>query len=339
MSGSWIALLSDLSGKVTFATLGIWALLRIFAFFAGLLENKPAKFFPISAQRLGFAQGLGTQSVILSEADYHAREKGLGFLQKLAKVWWPLIAWVSLTQFIVFFGAKGLSRELSIPFWLGLAMSCFAFLSLGFFRRRMIGDHLRESDLPEGKSLDWDDEAFMGGMRLRVRFEGKPRKKVLGRHERNVIAKDHAEQFHHHGIVCLPDSAHRHGWGIIVSEFRMLDFADESMVEENWTKKIKLRDVLQSVLSSFVLANELKKPAVALLEYPGAVVMITPLAEHIEFLEAVADRLMKRKRVPAMSSRDVALAAAQEFPSKFSELRVAEMLAHQDWVSKDKMEI
>lgn len=339
MSGSWVALIMDLSGKVTFGSLGIWAMLRMIAYFALLLGPGVPRFFPVSAQRLGFAQGLGARSVIVSEADYDARARGRGFLQKLATSWWPLVAWASLTQFVIVFGARGLANELEVPFWMGLAMSASAFLALGFFRRRMVGDHLRESDLAEGKELDWDAEAFFGGMRLRVRFEGRPRKVLLERLERNALAKDHAEHFHFHGIVANPGSAHRHGSGLIVSEFRMLSSVEERMEEQNWTRKIKMSDALNALLGAYVLANDKKMPAVALLEYPGAVVMITPLAEHVEFLEAVSERLKKRKKATAMTVRDIALAAGQEFPSRFDELRVAELMAHQDWVSKERMGI
>lgn len=337
MTGTWIILLLDLSGRITFATLGVWALLRILAFAGLALGGKTPKFFPVSAQRLGFAQGLGSESVILSESDYHARSMTRSLLQKLAQVWWPLVTWAVLIQFLILFGAKGLASELSIPYGLGLALSCSAFVSLGFFRRRMVGDHFRESDMPEGKELDWDAEAYLGGLRLRARFEGRARKVALGRLERNILAKDHAAQFHFHAIVCQPDSAHKHGSGAIVSEFRMLDTADEKMVEETWRKKIKLSDALNAVLSAYVLANDMKTHSVALLEYPGAVVMITPLAEHVEFLEAVAERLIKRKKVAAMPAREIALSAAQEFPSKFDDNRVAELMAHSKWVSKEKM--
>lgn len=339
MTGSWIALLLDLSGKITFGCLGIWAFLRLLAYFGQLLGPLAPDFFPVSAQRLGFAQGLGERSVIVSEQDYHARARGRGFLQKMAKSWWPLVAWGALTQFVILFGARGLSNELEIPFWLGLCMSASALLSLGFFRRRMVGDHLRESDLPEGREIDWDAEAYLGGMRLRVRFDGRARKVVLARMERNAIAKDHASEFHFHGMVAQPDSAHRHGSGLIYSEFRMLDTPDERMDEENWQKKVRLRDALNAVLGAYVLSNERRLPAVALLEYPGAVLMVTPLAEHVEFLESVGERLRKRKKVSAMTVRDIALAGAQEFPSRFDELRVAELLAHKEWISQENMPI
>lgn len=337
MSVSWVSLLLELSGRLAFWSMGIWALLRLVAYFAVLLGPRAPKFFPVSAQRLGFAQGLGSRSVILSEADYHARLVGRGFLQKLATSWWPLVAWVALIQFVVVFGARGLANELSIPFWLGLAMSASAMLALASFRRRMVFDHLRQSDLEEGRELDWDAEAFLGGIRLRIRFEGRARKVPLERLERNAIAKDRAEQFHFHGISAQPDSAHRHGQGLIASEFHMLGANDEKMTEENWTRKIKMSDALQAVLSAYVMANASKSPAVALLEYPGAVVLLTPLAEHVEFLEAVADRLKRRKKVAAMAARDVALAAGQEFPSRFDEARVAELMAHQEWVSQERM--
>jgi hypothetical protein len=339
MTGPLIALLLDLSGKITFGALGIWAMLRALAYLAGLLGPQAPTFFPVSAQRLGFAQGLGARSVILSEADYHARSKAVGLLQKLAKTWWPLVAWASLTQFVVFFGARGLANELAVPFWLGLAMSTSAFLSLGFFRRRMVGDHLRGADLPEGRALDWDAEAYLGGMRLRVRFDGRPRSVRLARLERNAIAKDGGEQFHFRGIVGGPASAHRHGAGAIVGEFRMLSAPDERLEEATWAKKVKLGDALHAVLSAYVLGNDAKLPAVALLEYPGAVVMVTPLAEHVEFLEAVGDRLQKRKRSSGIPLKDVALAATQEFPSRFDEMRIAELMARRDWISQGKMDV
>jgi hypothetical protein len=339
MTGGWIALLLDLSGKITFACLAIWVVLRVLAYFGHLLGPVAPNFFPVSAQRLGFAQGLGERSVIVSEADYHVRSLSRGFIQKLATSWWPLVAWGSLTQFVILFGARGLANELEIPFWLGLGMSASAFLSLGFFRRRMVGDHLRESNLPEGREIEWDAEAYLGGLRIRIRFEGRARKVVLSRLERNAIAKDHANEFHFHGMIAQPDSAHRHGSGLIYSEFRMLDAADEKLSEESWLKKIKLRDALNAVLGAYVLSNERKMPVVALVEYPGAVLMVTPLAEHIEFLEAVGERLRKRKKAPSMTVRDIALAAAQEFPSRFDDLKIAELMAHKDWVSKENMPI
>lgn len=337
MSVVWVSLLLELSGRMAFGSMGVWALLRLVAYFATLLGPRPPKFFPVSAQRLGFAQGLGSRSVIVSEADYHARRVGRGFLQKLATAWWPLVAWAALIQFVVVFGARGLANELSIPFWLGLAMSASAMLVLGSFRRRMVFDHLRQTDLEEGRELDWDAEAFLGGIRLRARFEGRARKIPLERLERNAIAKDRAEQFHFHGISAQPDSAHRHGQGVIASEFRMLGSGSERMTEENWTRKIKMADALQAILTAYVMANDRKSPAVALLEYPGAVVLLTPLAEHVEFLEAVADRLKRRKKAAAMAAREIALAASQEFPSRFDEGRVAELMAHQEWVSQDRM--
>ena len=339
MSIGWISLLLELSGRLAFGSMGVWALLRLVAYFAMILGPRPPKFFPVSAQRLGFAQALGSRSVILSEADYHARCVGRGFLQKLATSWWPLVAWVALIQFVVVFGARGLANELSIPFWLGLAMSASAMFALASFRRRMVFDHLRQTDLEEGRELDWDAEAFLGVIRLRVRFEGRARKVPLERLERNAIAKDRAEQFHFHGISAQPDSAHRHGQGLIASEFHMFGSAEEKMTEENWTRKIKMSDALQSILTAYVMANDQKASAVALLEYPGAVILLTPLSEHVEFLEAVGDRLRRRKKTPAMAARDIALAAAQEFPSRFDEARVAELMAHQEWVSQGRMDV
>jgi hypothetical protein len=332
-----VSLLLDLSGKLTFGALGLWAGLRGLAWVAEALGPKAPKFFPVSAQRLGFAQSLGTRSVILSEADYHARERERSFLQKLAKTWWPLVAWGALTQFVMVFGAKGLAFELEIPFALGLAMSCSALMSLGFFRRRMLRDHVRAADLAEGKALDWDAVEFMGGMRLSARFEDAPRKVRLERSERDILAKDGGERFHFRGVVASPQSAHRHGKGAIVAEFRMLGAPDERMERSNWASKIKLADALQAALSAYVVANDLKAPSVALLEYPGAVVMVTPLAEHVEFLEAVSDRLQKRRKISGIGARDVALAAAQEFPSRFDEMRVAELMARHEWVDKERM--
>ena len=282
-----VSLLLELSGKITFATLGLWGALRIIAFFSKILGSRPPKFFPISAQRQGFSQSLGAYSVVVSEAEYNARLEEMNFLQRLAKTWWPLITTASVTQFVILFGAKGLAFELEIPFWLGLGMSISALLSLGFFRRRMIKDHLRETDLPEGKLLDWDSEAYLGGMRVKARFDGRARKVILNRLERNVLAKDGSTQYYFHGLAAKPDSVHRHGDGLIVSEFRMLDTIDDKMTEDNWTKKIKLKDAIGSVLSAYIVANELELPVVALLEYPGAILMITPMAEHVDFFESV----------------------------------------------------
>lgn len=335
----WIAFALEYSGVVTFASLGIWVALRAIALVADLLGPRPVKSFPISAQKMGFASGLARHSVILSEAEYKARQGRMGFLHRLAKVWWPVMAWAALTQFVMLYGARGLANELEVPFWVGLGMSASALGALGMFRRRMIQDHFKESFLPEGKELDWDAEAFVGGIRLRARFEGRPRKVVLSRLDESAIAKDRSEIFHYHGIAAQPDSVHEHGAGLIVSEFCALDKMEERMDESNWLSKIKLRDALRSTLSAYVVANQKKMPAVALIEYPGAVVMVSPLIEHVQFVEHVAERLRSRKKTPAINARDAALSAGQEFYTKFDEAKVAELLERQEWVSRDRMAV
>lgn len=329
--------LLEMSGAFTFASLGVWVLLRILAYVSDLIRPQKTKFFPISAQKLGFAQNLASYSVIMSESEYQLRIGRMGLLHRLAKIWWPLVAWVSLTQFIAFYGARGIANEFGIPFYVALGITCSALMGLGVFRKRMIQDHFRESFVEEGKALDWDAEAYIGGIRVRARFEGRPRKVILSRDDESAISKDRSEIFYHHGIGAQPDSAHTHGAGLIVSEFRMLDRAEDKMTEENWLQKIKLRDALHAALSAFVVARSKGMQAVALLEYPGAIIMITPLAEHVQYLESVADRLKKRKKSPTMSANEICLAASQEFYTRFDERRVAELLAHQEWVSRDKM--
>lgn len=327
----------EISGLFTFVALGAWVALRALVYACDALAGKPPKSFPISAQKLGFAQNLAAYSVIQSESEYALRAGRMGFLHRLAKVWWPLVAWAALTQFVAFYGALGVANEIKINFYLALALTCSALGALGLFRKSMIQDHLRESFLAEGKALDWDAEAYVGGIRLRARFEGRPRRVILSRNDEQALSKDRSEIFYYHGIGAQPDSAHSHGAGVIVSEFRMLDRADERMTEENWLKKIKLRDALHSALSAYVVAKDKGLQAVALLEYPGAVIMVTPLAEHVQYLESVADRLKKRKRSPTMSANEIALAAGQEFYTRFDERKVAELLAHNEWVSRDKM--
>lgn len=327
----------EISGAFTFVALGVWVLLRGAAWVSDRMTAKAPKSFPISAQKWGFAQNLGAYSVIQSESEYRLREGRMGLLHRTAKVWWPLVAWASLTQFIALYGARGIANELEVSFYVALAMTCSALGALGLFRKRMVQDHLRESFLTEGKALDWDAEAYVGGLRLRARFEGRPRKVILSRDDQEALSKDRSEIYYYHGIGAQPEAAHIHGAGLIVSEFRMLESAEERMTEENWLKKIKLRDALASALSAYVVAKSQGMQAVALLEYPGAVIMVSPLAEHVQYLESVADRLKKRKRSPTMSAHEVSLAAGQEFYSRFDERKVAELLAHHEWVSRDKM--
>ena len=338
-TGLWLPLLLEVSALVTFGALALWAALRIIEKIMDWTTPQGPIAFPISAQRRGFAQNIGRWSVIVSEQDYRRRAGRLGLLRKLARCWWPLVAYVGLAQFLLFYGAKGISEEMNVSYFTGLLLIGGILSLLGIFRRKMLFDHLRGSFVPEGQELDWDSEAYMGGLRLRARFDNHPRKIFLERSEDKVLSKDGAQPFYFHGVMSQPDSVHWHGNGLLVSEFRMLDNQADRMTEQNWLKKIKERDALHATLSAYVLAGSQKASAIALLEYPGAVIMVSPLEEHLKFLDTIAARLKKRRDVPALPARDVANSAGQEFYSKFNDQRVAELLAQHEWVSKERMPI
>lgn len=328
------------SGVIAFFSLGIWLLLRAGLFVADLLAPKQPPYFPISAQKLGFAQGIGEFSLIISESEYARRKGRLGLFRQVAKVWWPLVAWASMAQFLALYGAYGIAQSLQVSFAYGLGLSVSSLGVLGLYRRRMISDHLREaSSIAEGRAICWDAEAYLGGLRLRARFEKLPHRIAITRSDEQALSKDRSEAISWRGVLAQPDSAHWHGAGLLVSEYRMLSHPGEEISEENWLRHIKLSDALHSVLSAWVFANSRSVPAVALLEYPGAVIMVSPLAEHIEYLESVGERLRKRKKVATMSVREISNAAGQEFFSRFDEKRLAELQARHEWISKDKMPI
>lgn len=326
------------SGLLAFFCVGVWIALRLAVAAIDLTAPKQPTFFPVSAQKLGFAQNIGEFSLIISDGDYSRRRGRLGRFRQIAKVWWPLATWAALAQFLAFYGAQGIAIVLEASFWHGLFISLSSLGVLGLYRRRMIADHLREaSSLAEGRSLDWDAEAFLGGLRLRSRFEKRPHRIVLSRKDEDALSKDRSETVSWRGILAQPDSAHWHGSGLLVSEYRMLDRPDAEMTEANWLGNVKLRDALQAVLSAYVFASSRSVPAVALLEYPGAVIMVSPLAEHIEYLESVGDRLRKRKKAATMSAREISHAAGQEFFSRFDVNRISELLSRQEWIAKDRM--
>lgn len=327
------------SGIFTFIALGVWVILRLSVLALDAMAPKLPKSFPLSAQKMGFAQNLGAHSVIMSELDYRMRQERLSPLRRAARVWWPLVAWAALAQFMALYGAKGIAYELRIPFWAALCLTLSALGLLGLYRRSMIKDHMRETSLAEGEPLDWDAEAYVGGIRVRARFEGRARRVILSRLEQQALSKDRLEVYYHNGIAAQPEAVHSHGAGVIVSEFRMLDSANEVMSEQNWLSKLKLKDALHTVLSAYATGNSLKLPACALLEYPGAVIMVSPLAEHLEYLDSVGERLRKRKNASSMAAREIALAASQEFYTRFDERKVAELMAHERWISRDKMPI
>lgn len=334
-----LAVVLNWSAWVTFAALSGWLLLRLVEKILDWATPRGGKQFPVSAQRKGFAQGLGVWSVIVSESDYERRARRLGWFRKLAREWWPIGAFLAFAQFMLLYGAKGLTEQTDMPYWMSLPAMGAVLGGLGLFRKKMLLDHLRGSSVPEGKKLDWDAEGYVGGIRLRARFEGQPRRALLSRQDDKALSKDGSEPFAWHGVLTQPDSVHWHGSGLLVSEFRMLDGPGETLTEENWLRKVKERDVLQSVLSAYVLSRTQKAPACALLEYPGAVIQVYPLAEHVDFVEQVADRIRKRRSAPSISAREVCLAAGQEFYSRFTEKRVAELLAQNDWVSKEEMPV
>ena len=328
----------DWSGLVMFIALFFWVFFRVLEKILDLFK-KHKRTYPLSAQRKGFAQNIGTWSVIVSEIDYQKRKSEMGFLKKLAKIYWPLLTYIAFAQFLLLYGAKGIAEQMNISFGLSLLMMGGLLAGLGLFRRKMIFDHVRGSFIPEGKMLDWDQEGFLGGLRLKVRFENKPRKVLLSRDEDKVLSKDKTEPFYWHGIMVQPESVYWHGTGLIVSEFKMLDSATDKMTEENWLKKIKLKDALHAILNAYVVAGNEKTQAIALLEYPGAIIMITPLVEHLKFLEQVGNRLKTRRNIPAIPAREIALSASQEYYTHFNDKKVAELLAQDEWIKKENKAI
>lgn len=328
------------SGIFTFFVLGIWVALRFGLWLYDKISfNKKHIHFPISAQKLGFAQNIGNYSLIMSEMDYKLRQGYISLPRKIIKIWWPLIAWAAVGQFIALYGARGVGYELKIDFIYSLIITLSALGILGLYRKSMIKDHLRETSMPEGESLDWDSTAYIGGIRILARFEGRARKVILNRLEENVISKDGINTYSFKSIMSNPSAIHSHGTGVLISEFRLLNNPNETITEENWLQKIQLKDVLYSSLNGYVCGNSLQIPFACLLEYPGAVFLIYPMAEHIEYLESVAERLRTRKKLPVIAVRDVALAASQEFYTRFDEKKVASLLAHQTWIEREKMPI
>lgn len=327
------------SGILTFVILGIWVLLRTGLWIHDtMLAPKKHLHFPVSAQRLGFAQGIAKYSVIMSDVEYKMRKGYLSLPRRIIRIWWPLLAWSAVAQFIALYGARGLANELNIDFLYALAITISALGILGLYRKSMIRDHLKETSIAEGESLDWDAEGYMGGVRLLARFEGRGRKIVLNRLEENALSKNGAQTYSYKGMMAQPEAVHTHGTGVLVSEFRM-SAESTPMSEDNWLQRIQLKDVLHMVLTSYVSGNALQMPFACLLEYQGAVILIYPMAEHVEYLESVGERLRKRKNLPTISVRDVALSAAQEFYTRFDERKVAALLAHQEWIDRDNMPI
>lgn len=325
------------SGLICFVTVAVWLGLRAGVFVHERFFSKAGpRQFPISAQRMGFAQWIGEWSPIISEYEYEARLGRYGFIRMLAKAWWPLVALAGVIQFLLFFGAKGLETELGVSYSTGLMMSFSALGILGVIKKDAISDHFKRTFPSEGRPLDWDDEAFFGGIRARVRFEGSPRKILMTRTDENALGKD-GEVFYRHGIAARPDSVHWHGAGIVCSEFRHLDTPNERMTKAEWTGQVKMRDAVHAVISAFVVSGDQKAPVCAFLEYPGAAVQLYPLAEHVEFFSDVAERLKKRKKIPTIAAKEVALAATQEFPSRFDATRISMLLEQNKWVSKRDM--
>ncbi len=330
------------SGILTFTTLFAWTFLRFTLFVYDKFsdtETEATKFFPVSAQKLGFAQAIGKKSLIISEVEYNKRKQNISWWRTLIKVWCPLVAWLFVAQFVTLYGAIGLSNESGLNLVYALLLTVFAFGVLGVYKKSMFKEQFNANSIAEGDPLDWDDSAYIGGMRIKARFEGRPRKIVLVRTENNVLSKNRGTTYEYGGILSTPEAVHQHGTGLLVSEFRMTTPEKEQMSSENWLQQIQLKDVIHSVLNAYVAGKSLNMSVCALLEYPGAVIQISPLEEHMQYFESVGDRLRNRKNLTSISVRDIALAASQEFYTRFDEKKVSALLAHEKWIDRDQMPI
>lgn len=308
----------------------LWPLLRVSLFFYHRITRSSTLHFPSSCQKMGIAQGIALYDVILSWPEYYTRFQNIRFFDRFVRIYWPLSSWILFLLFSILFTAYGLTLSIQSPFILNLFFSIFLFGSLGLFRRNLYLQQIILPNLPEGAPLQWSPPQTISGIHC---FERSPQSfgPTLLRFDHQALSRDANQIYTYARIQAQPDSVFQHGNGLLVSSYYLTRQSSFHLSE------IPLAELLQAILTTYLVAQHYKKTSACLLESEQGCFFLVPHLEHIDFLLQHATKLLSRKKVPTISARDVCLSAAQSFPHHFSAELLSQIELRYQWTQKNPL--
>ena len=134
--------------------------------------------------------------------------------------------------------------------------------------------------------IPWDDQAKLYGTHIKAFFfDGDAAKKETDLAKRvlpffktakpkTLYTEADRKNFYHENLVAQPDVVFAHGNGIICTEYKSVGGKSHSRTD--WQLAIRLKDMLQCMISGYAVAQNLKKPTACVLRYHNVCYLLSP---------------------------------------------------------------
>ena len=155
-----------------------------------------------------------------------------------------------------------------------------------------------------------------------------------------IATEEDRKNFYFENLVAQPDCVFSHGRGLICVEFKTGQYRDHEL--HRWQKQIRLADMLQNIVASYVVAQSYKKVTACVLRYHNVNYLLTPPAELVAELVRLAPLGMAYHRDPKrIAARELGKFAADRveklYPSQEPESAgaIEGRLAHDRMLRRD----
>lgn len=182
------------------------------------------------------------------------------------------------------------------------------------------------------RDLDWDAEGQIHGIGVKIRFHNKKQDVESELDEKNYLSRD-SLKYCYGTIIAKPDLVVNHGNGWVVVEYKSRAGTTEALTPQNWLQWIRLKDVLQSIISAYVVSLSCNSWVVCLLRYSEATVMLTPMHEQLTWLRGAAYNAPRGGNNEKISASDLADLVETAFRTQFAPYNIRGLEAHKEILS------
>jgi hypothetical protein len=201
-------------------------------------------------------------------------------------------------------------------------------------------------------TLQWHDQDVINGIQVKAFFfDGDAADKETNNYVRRVLpmladapvqpkllyTEQDRKNLFFGQWVAQADSVLTHGAGLLSVEYKS---GGRDTTRKNWRTKIKLDDMLQGVIASYVVAQTHQKVTACLLRYYNVVYLLTPGENLLNLLGSLTPDAMKywqdSRRVSASQLATFAAARVRAaFPNAETAAQAAGRVAHEAMLKRD----
>ena len=201
-------------------------------------------------------------------------------------------------------------------------------------------------------AIAWHDEATIHGIQVKAFFfDGKSAQEETDIIRRSVpmlsdapvkpvlvATESDKRNFRFENLIAQPDVVFEHGSGLICVEYKFVGYRNHS--KQRWKREIRLVDMLQNIVASYVVAHDLGKVTACVLRYHNVAYLLTPPAALVQELRRLAPLGMTYigdpKRIAARQLADFADTRIEKlYPAQESARAAEGKVAHDKLLRRD----